>query len=115
MPSSQMEEVTRNALLGLVSLITVPWAGVVLILVAGTGIAYALSPWETWLPARSSARRPEAVRTAPRLGGGASEVWSCGGPVPPLTEVPPDLGDEAQIVRRSTRPAEPASPSKSVS
>jgi hypothetical protein len=30
MPSSQMEEVIRNALLGLVSLIIVPWTGVVL-------------------------------------------------------------------------------------
>ena len=37
-------------LLGLVSLIIAPWTGVVLILVAGTGVAYALLPWESWLP-----------------------------------------------------------------
>jgi hypothetical protein len=37
-------------MLGLVSLIIAPWTGVVLVLVAGTGIAYNLLPWETWLP-----------------------------------------------------------------
>jgi hypothetical protein len=37
-------------LLGLVSLFIQPWTGVVLVQVAGTGIAYALLPWETWLP-----------------------------------------------------------------
>jgi len=37
-------------LLGLVSLIIAPWTGVVLVLVAGTGVAYTLLPWETWLP-----------------------------------------------------------------
>jgi hypothetical protein len=37
-------------LLGLVSLIIAPWTGVVLILIAGTGVAYTLLPWETWLP-----------------------------------------------------------------
>jgi hypothetical protein len=39
-------------LLGLVSLVIQPWTGVVLILVAGTGVAYALLPWEGWLPRR---------------------------------------------------------------
>ena len=39
-------------LLGLVSLIIAPWTGVVLVLVAGTGVAYTLLPWETWLPGR---------------------------------------------------------------
>ncbi len=37
-------------LLGLVSLVIAPWTGVVLILVAGVGVAYTLLPWETWLP-----------------------------------------------------------------
>lgn len=37
-------------LLGLVSLIIAPWTGVVLVLVAGTGVAYALLPWQSWLP-----------------------------------------------------------------
>jgi hypothetical protein len=37
-------------LLGLVSLFISPWTGVVLVLVAGTGVAYTLLPWETWLP-----------------------------------------------------------------
>jgi hypothetical protein len=37
-------------MLGLISLIIAPWTGVVLVLVAGTGIAYNLLPWETWLP-----------------------------------------------------------------
>lgn len=37
-------------MLGLVWLILAPWTGVVMILVAGTGIAYNLLPWETWLP-----------------------------------------------------------------
>jgi hypothetical protein len=35
---------------GLISLIIQPWTGVVLVLIAGTGIAYTLPPWETWLP-----------------------------------------------------------------
>jgi fatty acid desaturase len=39
-------------LLGLVSMIIAPWTGVVLILVAGTGVAYTLLPWETWLPGK---------------------------------------------------------------
>jgi hypothetical protein len=46
-------------MLGLVSLIIQPWTGVVLILVAGTGIAYNLLPWETWLP-RTGQRPPAA-------------------------------------------------------
>jgi hypothetical protein len=37
-------------LLGLVSMIIAPWTGVVLVLIAGTGVAYTLLPWETWLP-----------------------------------------------------------------
>jgi hypothetical protein len=37
-------------MLGLVSLIIAPWTGVVLILIACGGVAYALLPWETWLP-----------------------------------------------------------------
>jgi hypothetical protein len=41
-------------LLGLVSLIIQPWTGVVLVLVASTGIAYNLLPWETWLSRKGS-------------------------------------------------------------
>jgi hypothetical protein len=37
-------------LLGLVSLVIQPWTGVVLVLVAGTGVAYTLLPWHSWLP-----------------------------------------------------------------
>ena len=37
-------------LLGLISLAVAPWTGIVLVLVAGTGVAYNLLPWETWLP-----------------------------------------------------------------
>jgi len=37
-------------LLGLVSLLIAPWTGIVLVLIAGTGVAYTLLPWETWLP-----------------------------------------------------------------
>ena len=37
-------------LLGLVSLIIQPWTGVVLVLVAGAGVAYTLLPWQSWLP-----------------------------------------------------------------
>ena len=39
-------------LLGLVSLVFAPWTGIVLILVAGTGVAYTLLPWETWVARR---------------------------------------------------------------
>ena len=46
-------------MLGLVSLIIQPWTGVVLILVAGTGIVYNLLPWETWL-SRTGQRPPAA-------------------------------------------------------
>ena len=46
-------------MLGLVSLIIQPWTGVVLILVAGIGIAYNLLPWETWL-SRIGQRPPAA-------------------------------------------------------
>lgn len=38
------------ALLGLVWLVIQPWNGVVLVLVAGTGVAYALLPWQSWPP-----------------------------------------------------------------
>jgi hypothetical protein len=38
------------ALLGLVSLLIQSWTGVVLVPVAGTGVAYALLPWQSWLP-----------------------------------------------------------------
>ena len=37
-------------LLGLVLLVIAPWTGVVLVLVAGGGVAYTLLPWESWLP-----------------------------------------------------------------
>lgn len=40
-------------LLGLISLaVTAWWTGIVLILVAGTGVAYTLLPWESWLPGK---------------------------------------------------------------
>jgi hypothetical protein len=56
-------------LLGLVSLVIQPWTGVVLVLVAGTGVAYTLLQWETWLPAGSScARITTARRVRPRPG-----------------------------------------------
>ena len=58
-------------MLGLVSLIIQPWTGVVLILVAGTGIAYNLLPWETWL---SRPRRHEPPA--------AGRAWSAVGIIP---------------------------------
>jgi hypothetical protein len=39
-------------LLGLASLVIAPWTGVVLILLASTGVAYTLLPWGSWLPRR---------------------------------------------------------------
>jgi hypothetical protein len=60
--SAQLVRVGLFALLGmlgLVSLIIQPCTGVVLILVAGTGIVYNLLPWETWL-SRTGQRPPAA-------------------------------------------------------
>jgi hypothetical protein len=38
------------AVLSPVSLVIQPWTGVVLVLVAGTGAACALLPWQSWPP-----------------------------------------------------------------
>jgi hypothetical protein len=60
-------------MLGLVWLILAPWTGVVLVLIGGTGIAYNLLPWESWLPRKQPSSRtpdPRLALVAPAPGPG---------------------------------------------
>jgi hypothetical protein len=63
----------RADLVGLVSLVIAQWTGVVLILVAGTGVAYTLRPWEDWLPRKGQLPRRNHEAGVPLAGGTRSK------------------------------------------